>query len=155
MNRSTALLVGTSGMRERDVQEVPLFEELMTRSLALQPGRKLQSDQTTYTVPAPSTAALGSPGLRKPPASVCSLSGPILTLRPQLDPPLVDMKAAISPELKLKIGTTTLPFGWTTGCPPIPNSSSAVFFAVPQVWPPSVEVLIYTRSPLAGLSHST
>jgi hypothetical protein len=33
-----------------------------------------------------------------------------------------------------------LPFGWTTGCPPTPLPPGN--FGVPQVRPPSVEVLI-------------
>ena len=40
-------------------------------------------------------------------------------------------------------GTTTVPFGCTTGWPPIPLPPAN--FGAPQVRPPSVEVLIVSR----------
>ena len=47
------------------------------------------------------------------------------------------------------MGTTTVPFGCTTGWPPMPVERLAVFTAALQVRPPSVEVLIQ-MIPLAG-----
>ena len=47
-------------------------------------------------------------------------------------PPLVEVKASILP-LRLSNGTTTVPFGWTTGCPPRPLSFPAVEIGTLQV----------------------
>src|SRR5262245_578414 len=43
-------------------------------------------------------------------------------------------------------GTTTVPSGWTTGCPPKPFTLSRVGAGGLQVPPPSAEVVMYTRS---------
>ena len=63
-------------------------------------------------------------------------------------PPSVEVNASILP-LRLSNGTITVPFGWTTGCPPRPLSFPAVEIGTLQVRPPSVEVLISSRSPCA------
>ncbi len=70
----------------------------------------------------------------------------------QLAPPLVEVKAEIP---VISIGTTTVPLGCTSGCPPMPDDRFAVCVAGPHVNPPSLEVLIRIPSPVKGLSHST
>ena len=77
--------------------------------------------------------------------------GAIVVGADQLTPPLVDENAD-SP--KVSIGTTTLPFGCTSGCPPIPVARFEVVVAAPQVRPPSLDVLIRIWSPAEGSSHS-
>src|SRR5579871_3512744 len=106
-------------------------------------------------LPAPSTPALGNPELRIPPASPCSMRFEIVTAEPQLEPPLVELNADRPPVFRSTIGTTTVPLGWTSGCPPMPARLPGGRVAGLQVSPPSVDVLMKTRSPSAGLSHST
>src|SRR6185312_3301761 len=97
-------------------------------------------------------AADGRPALRRPPFSPRLGAFAILTEAFQLAPPLVELKALMPPPKSAKL-TTTVPFGNTRGWPPMPESKLAGFFAGPHVAPPSVEVLMYMRSPCAGLSH--
>src|SRR6266700_1336042 len=77
----------------------------------------------------------------------------------QLDPPLLELKAEmldVEPNAPvLRKGTTTVPFGCTRGCPPRPVALSAVACPALHVFPPSLDVLICTRSPLDAISHST
>ena len=70
-------------------------------------------------------------------------------------PPSVETKDSTLPSKPLSVGMTTWPFGWTSGWPPMPAWPDAVVFLVPQVSPPSVDVLIWIRLPWALLSHST
>src|SRR5438445_490529 len=62
-------------------------------------------------------------------------------------PPLVEVKASSEVSLALSTGTMTVPFGCTTGWPPMPVALLAVRCGVPQVAPPSVEVDMYSRLP--------
>src|ERR1700679_118781 len=110
-------------------------------SLAVQLVSKLQSDQERYTVPVPSMAEEGRPARRRPPASPWLGALAMLAAAVQLWPPLVERKADMPPS-KSANGTTTVPFGCTTGLPPMPLSLAAVVMGVPQVTPPSVDVLM-------------
>src|SRR5208283_3468899 len=133
--------------RATALQFTPSLEVLYTRSLLAQLARNRQSSHITQTVPAPSTAAEGKGPLRIPPASVCACTRTIFAGADQLVPPFVELNAAISPASR-RTGTTTVPLGCTRGCPPIPPAESAVGVAVPQVNPPSLEVLISSSSSL-------
>jgi len=75
------------------------------------------------------------------PATLWNWIPAMLVCDDQLAPPSVDRNEAIWPEL-LSNGTITAPPGWTTGCPPSPNTPPAGATGVPQVLPPSVEVLM-------------
>src|SRR5271166_7049264 len=108
MKWSTPLLIGSMGTRTTELQWMPSLELLYTMSFAAQPDSKRQSGQETKTLPAPSTAVEGRPGLRRPPASPWLGALAMLTARAQVWPPLVDMKADIPP-LKSANPTTTLP----------------------------------------------
>src|SRR5437867_12289202 len=99
-------------------------------------------------------AADGNGPDRRPPATVWSDTRAIRVVRLQLWPPSVDLKARIDVSKALAIGTMTVPSGWTTGWPPIPVALLAVFFAAPQVSPPSIEVLILIRLPSPKSSNS-
>src|SRR2546430_16571130 len=79
----------------------------------------------------------------------------MITCEFQVAPPSVEVNASMSDPNTPSIGTTTVPLGCTTGCPPMPCTESAVFKAGPQVRPPSIEVLIQTRPLALGSSHST
>src|SRR5512135_882190 len=124
---------------------VPLVEVVITMSLAVQPDRKRQSCQTTYTLPEASISAEGNGPDRSPPATVCTLIDAIVEVLLQLAPPLVERNTRSAVSLALSIGTMTVPLGCTTGCPPRPVALLAVFLAGPQVSPPSEEVLILIR----------
>src|SRR6516165_45844 len=70
------------------------------------------------------------------------------TVAPQEAPPLVLLNERISSlPAKDSKGTTTVPLGCTTGCPPSPVAPPLGARAGPQVRPPSVEVFIITESP--------
>ena len=107
----------------------------------------------TYTLPAPSISAVGSGLVRSPPAT--PLKRTLLTVTPLAHdaPPSVDRNASIL-LFRLSNGTMTVPSGWTSGWPPSPLSFPAVGIGVLQVLPPSVEVLISSRSPAPKLSSS-
>src|SRR3954470_2281275 len=96
------------GMRVTGVQVLPSADELMTMSFSLQPVRKRQSDQITYTLPAPSIAAEGRLGLRRPPATKWLLMLAICWLLPQLAPPLVELDKSMPPPAR---ATMTVPWG--------------------------------------------
>src|ERR1700690_851933 len=93
MKWSTPLPMGSIGMRLTALQCVPSLDELKTSSLAEQPDSYRQSGQETKTLPAPSMAVEGKPGLRRPPASPWLGALAMLTAHVQVWPPLVDVKA--------------------------------------------------------------
>src|SRR2546423_12429829 len=154
MKWSTVLVVGSIGTRETADQVRPSVEVLSTMSLALHPRRNRQSLQTTYTLPVPSISADGSGPLRRLPASVWSRTRATVTLLLQVAPPLVETNEMIAVSKAFAAGTTTVPFGCTTGCPPSPVALLAVGTGEPQVSPPSVDVLIRIRLPLPKSSNS-
>src|SRR5579883_545941 len=106
-------------------------------------------------VPLASMAAVGSGSVRRL-ATWWSLSEEMVTLLFQLAPPLVEVKVAIDDEKKelLRKGTITVPLGWTSGWPPRPVALSPVDCAALHVVPPSLDILICTRSLLEARSHS-
>src|SRR5258705_1260029 len=106
MKWSTVLLVASMGMRTTVVQVVALVEVLITMSLDVQPVRKRQSCQTTYTFPEPSISAEGSGPVRRPPATVCLLTALIVTAEVQVDPPLIERNDRIDVSVALATGTT-------------------------------------------------
>src|SRR5208282_1236016 len=112
-------------------------------SFSAQFNRYRQSGHATYILPPASIAEATSPALRRLPASRWLLSTATLTAAFQVLPPLVEMNAMMSP-LSPLIGTTTVPFGRTSGTPPTPESLATVVCSGLQVKPPSVEVLIST-----------
>src|SRR6266480_2362249 len=125
---------------------MPSLVVLKTISLYLQPGSNRQSDHATYTLPDLSISAEGrGTSARMPPCGTWRSAGETITVALQLLPPLVEMKDLILKgwvafNTKPRIGTTTLPLGRTTGCPPMPKSWLAVSFGGPQVSPPLWEV---------------
>src|SRR5262245_14166578 len=152
MKWSTVLLVGSIGIRALGVHAMPSVEVDMTMSLELQPVRKLQSCQTTKTLPWPSTSAEGRGDVRRLPATPCSLTLAIATEACQVAPPSIERnERMLAPP---SYGTITLPFGCTTGCPPRPVSRPPVGVAGPQVRPPSVDVLMNISPPIPKSSHS-
>src|SRR2546430_10494185 len=118
-------------------------------SFELQAVRKRQSCQATKTLPEPSTSAEISPPLRRPPATLCSVSAATTTDDVHVAPPSVERNARMLPEL---YGTTTVPFGWTTGWPDSPPGTDGMRTG-PHVAPPSTEVLIWIWSPRPASSH--
>src|SRR5579864_6073959 len=153
MKWSAPLVVASIGIRAGAVQVEPSPDVLITRSFAGQPERKLQSSQTTYVVPVASICAEGSDRVLRPPATVCALTAATCTSPPQLVPPLVEVNDWSALEFE-RNGTTTVPFGCTSGWPPSPPGVPAGANGADQVNPPSVEVLINTRLLLLLSSHS-
>src|SRR5712691_3553741 len=153
MKWSTPLVTLSIGTRAASVQFTPSDERENTMSLAEQCARKRQSSHATYTVPAPSISAVGSGLVRSPPATLWKRM--LVTSTPLAHdwPPSVDRNASIFP-FRLSNGTITVPSRWTTGWPPSPLSCPAVGIGVLQVCPPSVEVLIISRSSAPKLSIS-
>src|SRR5207244_1770948 len=151
MKWSSPLVTRSTGTREAGVQFTPSAEVENTMSLEEQLARKRQSSHATYTLPAPSISAVGSGLVRSPPAT--PLKRTLLTAMPLVHdcPPSVDRNASIL-LFRLSNGTMTVPSGWTSGWPPSPLSFPAVGIGVLQVRPPSVEVLISSRSPAPKLS---
>src|SRR6476620_1567719 len=145
MKWSMPLFVASIGTRDTADQLVPveLSEWAMTMSLALHPFRKRQSVQVTYTVPAPSISAEGSGPSRRPPATLWCFTVVTVVTALQLAPPFVELNAPIAVSFALAVGTITVPFGATTGWPPM--IPALLVCAGPQVSPPSVEVLISIR----------
>src|SRR5579885_3170563 len=111
------------GIRVTALHVTPSLDVLYTRSLVEQLERKRQSSQTTHTVPAPSTAAEGSGPLRIPPASAWNWILETVIGALQLAPPSEELNEAIT---LVSIGTMTVPFGCTSGCPPMPTAMLAV-----------------------------
>src|SRR5438270_13939697 len=122
-------------------------------SFELQLVRKRQSCQATKSRPFLSISADGNGGVRRPPATLWSEIAVMSTGAVQVEPPFVEVKYMTAPSFALSIGTMTVPFGFTSGWPPIPVALFAVFDA-PQVWPPSVDVFISIRLPRPLSSHS-
>src|SRR5215469_14913670 len=143
------------GTREGALQWTPSDETIMTMSFSAQLLRKRQSCQATYTLPALSTAADGSDSVRKLPLTKCSSIDDATTVLLQLPPPFVEVKERTLPSKASSIGTTTVPFGRTTGWPPIPLAKSAVLRTGPHVAPPSDVVTMLMISPLPASSNST
>ena len=90
MKWSAPLVVGSIGIRIGDVHVNGSVAVLMTMSFELQPERKRQSCQTTYTRPSASTSAEGSAEVRRFPATVWSVTRLIETGLVQLAPPSVE-----------------------------------------------------------------
>src|SRR5262249_20183147 len=118
-------------------------EVAMIRSFEEQPERKRQSSHTAYTVPAPSTAAVG----------LCSAFIPFTTWfcrvlkvtgAVQDAPPFVE-RYAMREEVKVAT-TTTVPSGRRTGWTSYPTALLTVETAGPHVAPPSMETLASSRS---------
>src|SRR5947208_8129566 len=153
MKWSTVLVTSSIGTRVTADHLTPSVDVLNTMSLAEQLARKRQSSHATYTLPAPSISAVGSGLVRSPPATPRKRT--LLTSIPLVHdcPPSVDRNASIL-LFRLSNGTMTVPLGWTSGWPPRPLSFPAVGIGVLQVLPPSVEVLISSRSPAPKLSSS-
>src|SRR5207237_7678907 len=63
----------------------------------------------------------------------------------QVWPPSVDLIDRTVVSKQSEMGMTTVPLGCTSGWPPITQVSSGVVLGAPQVAPPSVDVLIWTR----------
>src|SRR5438132_449854 len=105
-------------------------------------------------MPAASISAEGRGLERNPPATACELTFETSTGAVQVNPPFVELNASTVVSNALFIGTTTRPFGCTSGCPPIPVALLAVGVEGPQVSPPSVDVFISMRLPAPLLSHS-
>src|SRR5690242_9867395 len=154
MKWSTVLVVASIGMRVTADQVVPrvLVDLLYTISLRGHEVRKRQSAQATYTVPAPSISALGSGPSRRLLATVWCRMVAMVVVELHVTPPLVEWNAPTAVSLALSIGTITVPSGRTTGCPPM--TPALLVFAAPQLWPPSVDVLIWSRLPAPLSSHS-
>src|SRR5262249_24705927 len=114
----TVLFSGSIGILSGCVQCVPSTLVLINTSSDEQPVRKRQSDHTTYTFPEPSISADGQSGLRSPPSSPSLLPLAIVTLFPHVLPSTVETNDATpkNPEY----GSTTVPSGRTSGCPPSP-----------------------------------
>src|SRR5260370_38805232 len=105
-------------------------------------------------LPGPSISAEGRPSpLRRPPAMVCALTVPIVLTEPQLTPPLVEVKASIEAPL-VENGTTTVPLGCTSGCPPSPDGEPDGWAGADQVSPPSVDVDMISVLAEALMSNS-
>src|ERR671936_2366789 len=100
-------------------------------------ARKRQSSQETKILPEPSISAEGSGLLRMPPGSVAAEIEVIVNAWPKLEPPFVEIVYPSAVALALSIGTTTFPFGCTSGWPPM-TPTRGVFDSV-QVRPPSRE----------------
>src|SRR4051794_35571136 len=153
MKWSAPLVTGSIGTRFASVQFTPSDDLLNTMSFDVQFLRKRQSSHATYTLPAPSISALGSGLVRRLPPTPAKRLADTVTARDQLAPPSVDLNAGCL-MLRLSNGTITVPFGCTSGWPPIPLSLPAVGEGSLHVSPPSAEVLMYSRSPCPKLSNS-
>jgi hypothetical protein len=153
MKWSAPLVTSSIGTRAADVHVTPSAERLNTMSLDEQRRRNRQSSQATNVVPSAAISALGSGLVRRPPATPWKRIASIVTALVHDWPPSVERNDWIFPFSASK-GTITVPFGWTTGCPPRPLSWPAVSIGTLHVRPPSVEVLISSRSPSPKLSSS-
>ena len=140
------------GMRTTGVQVCPFIEVLITMSLLEHPARNRQSFHTVYTLPSASTSAEGSSWtLRFPPTEWAMMEetgkGPW-----KLVPPSCETKEFTAPSDPLSIGITTVPSGFTTGCPPTtlaPGTEDAG-----QVRPPSDDRETCSWLPVLASSHS-
>src|SRR5438105_787111 len=119
MKWSTMLLVASIGILCTPDHVVPFVEVTKTRSFVEQFARKRQSSQTTKILPSPEISADGSGPLRMFPGSAFAVIDVIVIGWPKLTPPFVETVAPSEVSLALSSGTTTFPFGSTTGWPPI------------------------------------
>src|SRR6266567_2853914 len=104
--------------------------------------------------PAPSISADGRPSpSRRPPATPWLDTLETSTLALYEPPPLVEVNARIAEPLA-EYGTTTVPFGWTSGCPPSPVGVPDGDTGADQVRPPSLERDMTIRLPLLVTSTS-
>src|SRR3954469_247771 len=147
------LLVPSIGTRLTPDQLVPalLSEWLSTMSFALQARRKRQSAHATCTVPLPSISADGKGPSRRLPATLWWRIVAIVVTALQLAPPLVELNAPMAVSFALAVGTITVPFGCTSGWPPI--TPELLVLGALQVRPPAVERLICSRLPRPWSSH--
>src|SRR5437868_1354159 len=126
MKWSTPLVTSSIGTRAGALQWTPSDDLLNTMSFAAQRLRKRQSSHATYTVPAPSTSALGSGLVRRLPATPWKRAAEMGTAFVHDAPPSFERNDEILPVVASK-GTTTVPSGCTTGWPPRPLSRAAVW----------------------------
>src|SRR5262245_42083751 len=115
---STVLPTASIGIRVGAAQVVSLVDLDITMSFLGQPLRNRQSAQATYAVPAESISADGRASSRRPPAASWWLTDETSTVDRQLVPPSMDRNERIW--LPDRNGTSTVPFGRTTGWPPSP-----------------------------------
>src|SRR3954453_10252014 len=139
MKWSRPLSTLSIGPRATSLQLTPSLDVLNTMSLAEHLSRKRQSCHATNTRPAPSISAVGSGLVRRLPATAWSRTPEMFEAFDHEAPPSVERKGPILPE-SVSNGTTTVPFGWTSGWPPRPLSCPAVWIGALHVLPPSVEV---------------
>src|SRR5437773_3524569 len=145
MKWSTVLVTASIGTRETSDQLTPSEDVLNTMSFEVHLARKRQSSHATYALPEASISAVGNGLVRRLPAAGWKAIWEMFASFVQLWPPSVERNAAIVP-FRLSKGTITVPFGCTSGCPPIPCGWPAVPTGVDQVTPPSLDVLMYSRS---------
>src|SRR5919204_2075889 len=119
MKWSTMLFTESIGILWTPDQFVPFVDVTKTRSFVEQLVRKRQSSQTTKILPSPEISAEGSGPLRMFPGSVFAVMLVIVIGAPKLTPPFVDMTDLSVTSPASSSGTTTFPFGSTTGWPPI------------------------------------
>jgi len=82
---------------------------------------------------------------------VCWIPGDLVVTPLQVRPPSLEWNAPTAVVIALAIGTTTMPSGRTTGWPPI--TPAWLVAGALQVWPPSVERLIWSRLRTLWSSH--
>src|SRR4051812_22054586 len=119
MKWSALLPTASIGTRCTALHATPSLDVLSTMSFAVHPGSKRQSSHATNTRPAASTSAVGSGLVRRSPATEWKLIRETVLARDHVWPPSVDRNAAMLP-VTVSNGTTTVPFGCTTGWPPSP-----------------------------------
>src|SRR5262245_8059952 len=154
MKWSTVLFTGSIGIRTTGVQLTPSTEVVITRSLVVQPGRKRQSDHTTYTRPLESTSTEGRKlEDRRFPAVLWLVMGVTTVTGLHVCPPLVDRNAMICVANAFEAGMITVALGWETGIPPRPDAAPVGDVFGPQVRPPSLDVLTSSRLPRPKSSH--
>src|ERR671937_557034 len=119
MKWSTTLFTESIGILCTPDQFVPFVEVTKTRSFVEQLVRKRQSSQTTKILPSPEISAEGSGPLRMFPGSFLAVMLVIVIGWPKLTPPFVDITDSSVSSFASSSGTTTFPFGRTTGCPPM------------------------------------
>lgn len=149
------LVTASIGTRVTALHVVPSVELLYTMSFAEQLVRNLQSAHITYTFPDASICAAGSGNARMLPPTACSLIVATVTGAVHVVPPSVDSNARMLDRNWSPSGTITVPFGCTSGLPPVPNAPFVVPCFALHVLPPSVDVLIWILSPRLKSSHST
>src|SRR5687767_8342935 len=130
------------GTRTGSVQCTPSDDEASTMSFGssgstpVHPVRKRQSGQATYTLPSASTSADGS-GPARMPTGFDEDSSATIVLTSKLAPPSVERTDSIA--FRPRYGMTSVPFGWTSGCQPVPSISRTTRAGRVHVSPPSLE----------------